>query len=442
MNTTAPLHEQFLSLDHNALAHLLATQENLLIIQDLDGVCMGLVKDPLTRQLDKRYIEATQTFAAHFFVLTNGEHIGERGVNRILEAALDQDGQQIQQEGLYLPGLAGGGVQWQDRFGCVSHPGVSEAELAFLAAVPTQIGHRLRAFFEQQPWTGSAAALEKAITAAVLDNQVSPTANLNVFYEQLQDQPAVYRDLQQAMQTLMEDLLAEAQSLGLGESFFVHYAPNLGKDVHGQERLQLASETASGTTDFQFMLRGAVKEVGVLALLNRYYFERTGTYPLGENFNVRQAPRSHPELLALAQAHFDPAHMPTIIGVGDTVTSQVEEENGTLEVRRGGSDRGFLHLVQDLGRTFETGNVVVYIDSSAGEVKNRRPLKLQPLEGTNPPGFEVVAGPGDPRDRSDPLLLNVGFPGGHQQYIELFCQAAHHRAHHSIFTAGSSLPKP
>ncbi len=434
MLPSSSLHQQVLSLDHEALGHLLATQDNLLIIQDLDGVCMGLVKDPLTRQLDKRYVEATQKFAPHFFVLTNGEHIGRRGVNRILEAAFAPDGQQVKQQGLYLPGLAGGGVQWQDRFGSVSHPGVSAAELDFLAAVPAKIEQQLHTFFQHQSWLGTAADLEAAIAASVLENQVSPTANLNVFYEQLQDQPEVYRALQQAMQALMETLLAEARSLGLGDSFFVHYAPNLGKDAQGQERMQLASATASGTTDFQFMLRGAVKEAGVLALLNRYYFDRTGTYPLGADFSVRQAPRSHAELLALAQAKFDPADMPTIVGVGDTVTSAVEAQNGTQVVHRGGSDRGFLHLVQDLGRTFQTANVVVYIDSSAGEVKTRRPLKLEPVEppaAEATPKIEVVALPGDPLDQDDPLILNVGFPGGHRQYIDLFCRAAAARAHRS-----------
>ncbi len=424
----APLHQQSLSLNHDALIDLLVHQENLLIIQDLDGVCMGLVKDPLTRQLDPRYVEAAQRFGPHFYVLTNGEHIGRRGVNRILEAAFGDD---VQQQGLYLPGLAAGGVQWQDRFGTVSHPGVTTAELDFLAAVPTKITQCLNAFFQAHPSNIPAADLEKAIAATVLDNKVSPTANLNVLHEQLQEHPDLYRALQEAMQQLMETLLMEAQQLNLGESFFVHYAPNLGRDDQGQERVQFASGTASGTTDFQFMVRGAVKEVGVLALLNRYYFQRTGTYPLGEGFNVRQAPRSHAELLALAQRSFDPAEMPTIVGVGDTVTSQVEDVAGSQQVQRGGSDRGFLHLVQDLGRTFQTGNVVVYIDSSAGEVKNRRPLKLQAgsdmEEASTGLAMQIVAGPGDPRDQDDPLTLNVGFPGGHQQYIQLFCTAAAQR---------------
>jgi hypothetical protein len=55
----------------------------------------------------------------------------------------------------------------------------------------------------------------------------------------------------------METLLAEAAAQGLGDSFFVHYAPNHGRDEHGQEVIWLSQGEESGTTDFQFMLRGA-----------------------------------------------------------------------------------------------------------------------------------------------------------------------------------------
>ncbi|NJN30891.1 MAG: hypothetical protein HC824_11060 [Synechococcales cyanobacterium RM1_1_8] len=83
-----PLHHQSLSLDHAAFVKTLATHENLLIIQDLDGVCMGLVNDPLTRTISPDYLTATQAFHPHFYVLTNGEHTGKRGVNRIVEQCL------------------------------------------------------------------------------------------------------------------------------------------------------------------------------------------------------------------------------------------------------------------------------------------------------------------------------------------------------------------
>ncbi|MGF1513760.1 MAG: glucosylglycerol 3-phosphatase [Elainellaceae cyanobacterium] len=411
--STAPLHQQTFSLDHDALAHLLATTENLLIIQDLDGVCMGLVKDPLTRVIDMGYVRATQAFDGHFYVLTNGEHIGQRGVNGIIERASSGNGRTG-----YLPGLAAGGVQWQTPLGEVSHPGVSDAELAFLTAVPERIKARLEAFFKRHNSGLSDEAIAQGIAASALDNVASPTANLNTLQGLLGDRPKLYLALQQEMAALMQDLLTEAADQGLVGSFFVHFAPNLGRDEQGNEVVWYAEEGGSlGTTDFQFMLRGAIKEAGVLALLNRYYHQRTGEHPLGKDFSARSAPQNHGELLALVKK-FDPAQMPLIVGVGDTVTSQVIDG----EVRRGGSDRNFLQLIQDIGRELRTGNLVVYVDSSGGEVR-RRPLMVDTVSGA----ARVVAGPGDPRDTNEPLTLNVVFPGGHKQYTQTFCAAAQNR---------------
>lgn len=260
--------------------------------------------------------------------------------------------------------------------------------------------------------------------ASVLDNVASPSANLNTFYERLGDRATLYPALQQTMQSLMETLLVKAGEQGLGESFFVHYAPNWGRDAQGLERLKPATAGDSGTTDFQFMLRGAIKEAGVLALLNRYYHQRTGQYPLGENFSVREAPKSQAELLALVRQHFDPAAMPVLVGVGDTVTSQVVDTATGPAVRRGGSDRNFLALIQAIDHHFQRGSLVIYVDSSGGEVKNRRPLKLIEAGGKK----RAIAGPGDPRDTDDPLVLDAVIPGGHRQYIELFITAAQRRA--------------
>lgn len=412
--STTPLHQQTFSLAHSTLAHLLATTENLIIIQDLDGVCMGLVKDPLTRRIDLGYVQATQAFDGHFYVLTNGEHIGQRGVNGIIERA----GSTPPETG-YLPGLAAGGVQWQTRSGAVSHPGVSGAELDFLTAVPERIKARLGEFFKRHDSGLSDEAIAQGIAASALNNVASPTANLNTLQGLLKTQPALYQQLQQEMAALMQDLLQSAVDQGLGDSFFVHFAPNLGRDDQGNELVWYADEDGSslGTTDFQFMLRGAIKEAGVLALLNRYYHQRTGAYPLGADFNARSAPQRHEDLLALVEK-FDPAQMPLMVGVGDTVTSQVVDGR----VRRGGSDRNFLQLIQDMGRRLNSGNLVVYVDSSGGEVK-RRPLTLETSDGT----AWVTAGPGDPRDEAEPLTLNVVFPGGHPQYIEMFCAAAQQR---------------
>ncbi|PSN76535.1 glucosylglycerol 3-phosphatase [filamentous cyanobacterium CCP4] len=424
MSYVAPplLHQQLFSLDHAAWVDLLATTENLLIIQDLDGVCMGLVNDPLDRVVEIGYLEATQRFDGHFYVLTNGEHTGKRGMNGIVERSLG--GQELAQLGrYYLPGLAAGGVQWQTRAGQISHPGVSEAELAFLAAVPEKMGDRLRQFFKQHPDVLAGSALEQGIRASVLDNMASPTANLNTFHRLLDDQRELYTDLQYAMQTLMADLLRDASNQGLDSSFFVHYAPNHGRGPDGKEILWFSQGHESGTTDFQFMLRGAIKEAGVLALRNRYYAAKTGNYPLGESFSVRQAPHSHSELLDLVIQNFDPALMPTLVGVGDTVTSVVVMEDGQPVAKRGGSDRNFLHLIQAIGQHFETGNLVTYVDSSGGELRNRKALRLEDRGGTS----VVVEGPGDARDEADPLILNVVFPGGYRQYCQAFQTAAARR---------------
>jgi glucosylglycerol 3-phosphatase len=410
---TIPLSQQSLSLDYAQFIDRLATTENLLLIQDLDGVCMELVNDPLDRQVDLTYIQATAAFDRHFYVLTNGEHIGKRGVNGIIDRAIAQAG--IDHCG-YLPGLAAGGVQWQDRSGNVTHPGVSAAELAFLAAVPNRITAALRDFFAGRGL--SAVDVAQGIQASVLDNQASPTANLNTFYALFDGDAETYRSLQQAMRMLMQKLLQDAAEQGMEDSFFIHYAPNFGRNALGQEIVWFTDRKASGTTDFQFMLQGGIKEAGVLVLLNRYYADRTGIYPLGQNFNVRQAPQQLDDLVDLLVQNFDRALMPTIVGVGDTVTSQGIETNGELIFQRGGSDRNFLQLIQQLGLAFNRENLTVYVDSSGGELANRQPLKLDTA------GETVLEGPGD---RDDPLRLNVAFPGGYRQYCQVFQVAADRR---------------
>ena len=421
--TSLPLHQQTYSLDHDRFIELVANTDNLLIIQDLDGVCMSLVKDPLDRQIDPDYVTATQAFDSQLYVLTNGEHIGQRGVNGIIERAFG-DPAAVRANGHYLPGLAAGGVQWQTRQGEIQHPGVSEAELAFLKTVPDRIRQTLQRFAVAQALSLEADELERCIQSSALTNVASPTANLNTFHAAIGGARDIYVALQQAMQSLMETLLSEAAEQDLADSFFVHYAPNHGRDERGKEVIWFSQGDESGTTDFQFMLRGAIKEAGVLALLNRYYAQQTGTYPLGADFSVRTAPHDHQALIDLVKDRFDPAAMPLMVGVGDTVTSKVMTVAGEPVAKRGGSDRNFLHLVQDIGRSFNIGNIVTYVDSSGGELKNRKALKLRTDEGA----LTVVEGPGDPEDTADPLDLNVVFPEGYQQYCAAFIAAAQQRA--------------
>ena len=141
------------------------------------------------------------------------------------------------------------------------------------------------------------------------------------------------------LETLMHNLLHEAESSGLNGSFFLHVAPNLGRNDAGMERLKPSSAGDVGTTDIQFMLTGSLKEAGLLVLLNRHLKRRHGFAPFGEDFNVRTAPRDPEALLQLVRERCPKDSMPLMVGVGDTVTSNRDQSGGTW--LRGGSDRGF-----------------------------------------------------------------------------------------------------
>lgn len=425
------LSQHILSLNHEQLTEDLANEDNLLFIQDLDGVCMELAKDPLTRSIDFRFLEAARAMAGHFFVLTNGEFIGSRGVNAIVTRAVRMQGSREKPDAFFLRGLGGGGVQLQDLTGNVSHPGVSASELAFMRSIPTKAYHYLFDLLTGMPFDLRADEARDLARSAVLDNRVSPTINANVLYHRLRDDLETYRKIQNQLGRFMTSLQAEAAATGLGDSFFVHYAPNLGRDPRGFERIKLANNGDAGTTDYQFLLSGAVKEVGVLVLLNLYYYQRTGSFPLGKHFNARTAPRDHGALLQLAKTHFDPGQMPRIVGVGDTVTSYRNEADRNADVLRGGSDRGFLSLVQDLGKAFCTDNVVIFVDSGGGEIcrpqlDSEYLTRVPQRTDRNPwPGAEGIT------DRDDSLILNFAFPGGHEQYVEFFLKfATRYRQYH------------
>ena len=387
----------------------LTSVEDLLIVQDLDGVCMQLVKDPLTRRMDAGYVDAAADLRGSFVVLTNGEHEGRRGVNRLVEAAL---GDQVRpdQQGLYLPGLAAGGVQLQDRFGQLSHPGVSDAEMTFLAAAPQRMEQLLLERLPAELPGVSPEQLKTLAQQAVLDTQVSPTINLNGVFALVPGDVPRQRRLQQMLADLMEQLLQEADAAGLEGSFFLHVAPNLGRDADGRERAKPAAAGDVGTTDIQFMLTGSLKEAGLLVLINQHMARRHGVVPLGEDFNVRTAPRDHGALLRLAQERLPMERMPLLVGVGDTVTSTpTDDGSGWL---RGGSDRGFLTLLKALGVCSHQPNRVILVDSSHGEV-DRPSLTDGRLLGIS--------------DSEDPLELDVLMPGGPAEYISWFQALAQRR---------------
>ena len=397
-------------LSPDQLLQELCGVEDLLIVQDLDGVCMQLVNDPLTRQMDGAYVMAAGQLGDTFAVLTNGEHEGRRGVNRLVEKALSADHDPAQ-AGLYLRGLAAGGVQFQDRYGQLSHPGVSEAEIAFLSAAPLRMEALLKDGLPGIFPLHSLEQIAQLAHTAVLDTQVSPTVNLNGIFALIPGDVEKQRMMQTLLQRLMETLLADAVQQDLAGSFFLHVAPNLGRSADGMERLKPAMDGDVGTTDIQFMLSGSIKEAGLLVLLNQHMARRYGEVPFGDDFNVRVAPQDHDALLKLVQDRIPAERMPLLVGVGDTVTSNSSADGATR--LRGGSDRGFLTLLQALGAWSGRENRVVLVDSSHGEVD--RPSLSDP----------ALTGISDP---DDPLRIDVLMTAGPEQYINWFCQLAAQRS--------------
>ncbi len=390
-----------ISLNKNELLQEIIFSEDALIVQDLDGVCIPLVKDPLDRWIETKYLDAANNMEGRFFVLTNGEHGGKRGVNRLVETSLGSKEKAIK-DGLYLPGLAAGGVQYQDKFGKITHPGVLNSELSYLEKIPGRMYELLAQKLEMTFSDIDNQTIKEWTNKSIIDTQVSPTINLNYIFSNLNGNIKMKIIMQQIVEQIMQELLLEAKKIGLENSFFLHKAPNLGI-VNNQEVLKIATEKDTGTTDIQFMIRGSIKEAGLLVLLNHHVKRRHGFYPLGRDFNVRNCPQTHNQLLDLITSKISQEFMPTIIGVGDTVTSSRDNKNSTY--LRGGSDRGFLYLVQSLGEIYKTKNRVVLVDSSSGEV-DRPNFKSSLYNGITDP--------------EDPLKFNILFHDGPSSYINWF----------------------
>ena len=98
--------------------------------------------------------------------------------------------------------------------------------------------------------------------------------------------------------------------------------------------------------------------------------------------------------------------MPLLVGVGDTITSSKSINNDFY--KRGGSDRGFLTLIQELGKAYKKENKVIFVDSSWGEVE--RPRFDKELKGITDP--------------EDPLKFNLLIKGGHKEYNAFFSDLA------------------
>ncbi len=380
-------------------------EQNILIVQDLDGVCIPLVQDPLQREINKEYVKDVSRLREKFAVLTCGEHEGKRGVNRLVEKALDSK-TTAKENGFYLPGLAACGVEYQDRFSNLSYPGLKDNEINFLAEVPKMMRSMLTNELKKFLPNLSNEKRNKLIDVAVCDTRFTPTLNFNEIFSYVKNDFQKVKDLQLIMVKIMNDLLEESKNFGLDNSFYLHLMPNLGiRD--GREIMKYSTQNEFGTTDIQFIIKGAIKEAGLLFLLNKYIANKTGVYPFGENFNVRNAPKTHAQLIKLCRDKIPHEQMPLLVGVGDTVTSVKDNKDNSW--LRGGSDRGFLTLIQRLGESYKKDNQVVFVNSCNEQVLRPR------INGTDMKGVS---------DPNDDLKFNMIINDGPKEYIEWFKQLA------------------
>ncbi len=392
-----------------SLLDKISSNDNFLIVQDVDGVCIPLVKDPLCREITLTYIESVRKMNGHFFILTNGEHGGERGLNKVIERAYIKSNKQCD-NCFYLPGLAAGGIEFQDEFGQISFPGISKKELMFLSQVPKEMATLLGKGLERILPDLNTIELKNLTNSSILDTRFSPTINLNKIFSCIPNDLRRQVEIQLETERVMSKIIDYAVQEDLASSFFLHIAPNLGVSSNGKDIIKTAQKGDVGTTDIQLMISGSIKEAGLLVLINKYVQRKFGRYPFGKDFNARKAPRSMNELISICKEEILPTEMPILIGVGDTVTStRNQQDNGWL---RGGSDRGFLTLIQELGKEFKKQNIVLLVDSSKGEV-DRPNLEDHQLKGIT-----------DPEDQ---LRFTSLFIGGPDSYMKWFKELANRK---------------
>ena len=388
--------------------NIIINSKNILFIQDIDGVCIPLVKDPMNRKLQSKFLFAAKSLEKEFFVLTCGEHEGLRGVNRIVERSLNSINEP-KEKGLYLRGLAACGVEYQDNNGNISFEGVSKNEVDFLAKVPDLMRPSFELIVKKIFPNLSQDEINSHASKSICKTRFSPTINFNSLFDLVKEDSAKRKLIQKSFEGMMNEIIFKAKSQGLKNSFFLHISPNLGsKD--GNEIIKLSSKNDIGSTDIQLLIKGAVKDSGVLFLLNKFIYDKTGEAPFGSNFNFRNSPNSLKEKVNFCKKHIKSEDMPTIIGIGDTVTSQKNANNG---YSRGGSDRSFLEFIQLLGKEFESNNKIIFVDSSSGEVY-RPSTKISGLEGIS--------------DDQDYLKFDMVFQGGPKEYISWFIEFAKKRS--------------
>tara|TARA_Y100001933_G_scaffold265185_1_gene336606 strand:- start:2314 stop:3537 length:1224 start_codon:yes stop_codon:yes gene_type:complete len=390
------------------IEELILNHKNILFVQDIDGVCIPLVKDPMQRELEKRFIYSAKKLNKEFFVLTCGEHEGKRGVNRIIERSLKS--RLIPKEkGLYLRGLGACGVEYQNNFGEVKFDGITEEELNFLSKVPKIMEPKFKKIVNDLFPEMDNDEIEKHIRKSICDTKFSPTINFNSLFELVGGDLLKRKRIQIKFQNMMNEIISEANSSGLNNTFFLHISPNLGtKD--GIEIIKKATINDIGSTDIQLILKGALKDSGVLYLLNQFIGDLTGEKPFGSDFNIRNSPISLKDKISFCRKFIEPKDMPLIIGVGDTITSNKINKNNYYS--RGGSDRSFLELIQALGVEYGIKNNIIFVDSSSGEVN--RP-------STQKNGFLGIT------DEEDFLKFDIVFHNGPKEYINWFSKIADKR---------------
>ena len=386
---------------------VILSSQNILFIQDIDGVCIPLVKDPMTRKLNKEYIFAAKKLDNEFFVLTCGEHEGERGVNRIIERSLGSK-LKPKQDGLYLRGLAACGVEYQNNKGEINFEGISKKEIDFLAKVPQIMRPKFRLIVKELFPEMDDNLINSHMKRSICDTRFSPTINFNSLFE-ISENNLIKIKIQRYFEKMMNEIILLGESEGLKNSFFLHISPNLGS-MSGVEIIKESKKNDVGSTDIQLLLKGAQKDAGVLFLLNKFIGDKKGKKPFGENFNFRDAPIETNDKLALCKKHIQHKDMPIIIGVGDTITSnQIPMSNS---FSRGGSDRSFLEFIQLLGDEYGIKNNIIFVDSSYGEVY--RP-------STKETGLKGIT------DKDDILKFDIIFQNGPKEYINWFNKIAHQR---------------
>ena len=393
--------------DTKSLEKIILSSQKILFIQDIDGVCIPLVKDPMTRKLNKEYIFAAKKLDKEFFVLTCGEHEGERGVNRIIERSLGSKFKP-KQDGLYLRGLAACGVEYQNNKGEINSEGISKEELDFLANVPQIMRPKFRLIVKELFPKMDDNLINFHMNKSICDTRFSPTINFNSLFE-ISENNLKNIKIQRHFQKMMNEIISVGESKGLKNSFFLHISPNLGSK-NGAEIIKESNKKDIGSTDIQLLLKGAKKDAGVLCLLNKFIGDKKGKKPFGENFNFRDAPIEKNEKIAFCKKYIQPKDMPLIIGVGDTITSnQIKKSNS---FSRGGSDRSFLEFIQLLGYEFGIKNNIIFVDSSYGEV-------FRP--STKETGLKGIT------DKYDSLKFDIIFQDGPEEYINWFTKIAHKR---------------